>query len=209
MAYTKGQLENIVIGAANKYGVPPQIALAIAQHESGFRPEVNNAGLNKNGSTDWGLMQLNDITLKTYGITREQALDPVVNAEYAMKLLKSNLDRFGGDVDKAIWGYAAGPGNVKGTPPAAITNYQSFVKNYKPSANTGYEAYATVFPSQGGDWEGGGGGGGSALPEPGSEFSVVDGEGWDSSLIFGLDMEDPATMAAIGLLAVGAWLALK
>ncbi len=219
MAYTRGQLENIVIAAANKYGVPPQIGLAIAQHESGWNPAINNAGLNakvsggKNTTTDWGLMQLNDLVLQTYGITKEQALDPVTNADAAMRLFKSNLDRFGGDVDKAVWAYAAGPGNVKGTPPSSITSYQAYVKDYKPSSSTGYDSYANAFPSDTPGWEpsgSSGGGGGAVEPSGGSGGADGDWEGSDGPMFsMAIDFEDPATMAVLALLAIGAWVAFK
>lgn len=42
---------------------------------------------NRNGSTDWGLLQLNDGgTLQSLGITRAQALDPMTNLRAAKRL---------------------------------------------------------------------------------------------------------------------------
>jgi hypothetical protein len=202
MAYSTEQVKRILVSAAQKYNVDPKIVLAIAQHESGFRPGVNNAGLNKNGTTDWGLMQLNDITLKTYGLTPEQALDPVTNAEYGVRLLKSNLDRFGGDVDKAIWGYAAGPGNVKGTPPAAVVNYQNYVRNYKADPNiwnAPIDAPVEAGGGGGGGEDGSGGGGwenGSpSIPDAGNPVSF-DLAGEDTGLV---------VLAVLGV--VGIWIA--
>jgi soluble lytic murein transglycosylase-like protein len=37
---------------------------------------------------------------------------PVQNADGATRLLRQLLDRYGGDTQRALWAYNAGPGNV-------------------------------------------------------------------------------------------------
>lgn len=73
--------------SANKYGIPPQIALYIAYQESGFnflaRGDVVD-GL----PTSFGLFQLHNP--ERFGLTIEQALDPVVNIETAMKIMNED-----------------------------------------------------------------------------------------------------------------------
>jgi soluble lytic murein transglycosylase-like protein len=59
-----------------KYGVPPSLALAVAQHESGFNS--NAVGHNSNGTQDYGLMQINTINPKAFGIDGNP-LDPQAN----------------------------------------------------------------------------------------------------------------------------------
>jgi soluble lytic murein transglycosylase-like protein len=59
------------------YGIDPDLLRAIAQTESGMRPDVR--GKNQNGTTDWGLMQINDSTADTLKIPRSDLLNPTVS----------------------------------------------------------------------------------------------------------------------------------
>lgn len=70
---------------------------ALAMRESGGRPNVDNAGLNKNGSIDYGLWQINSIhepwLKKTFGWTMEDMRDPEKNfrAMWRMSQKGTNL----------------------------------------------------------------------------------------------------------------------
>ena len=57
-----------------------------AKFESHFDPGATN--LNRNGTQDTGLFQINDIWLSPCGLTREALLDPAANAKCALRVWK-------------------------------------------------------------------------------------------------------------------------
>jgi lysozyme C len=62
----------------------------IAELESGFNPAIDNRGMNKNGSVDWGLYQINDrFWFKSCGLTEKTALDPKENTRCARQVYKA------------------------------------------------------------------------------------------------------------------------
>ena len=73
--------------AGLRWGVPHNLLRAIARQESGLNASAVHA--NANGSTDWGLMQLNDTTLRALGLTTAQALLPDQAIPAAAQLLAS------------------------------------------------------------------------------------------------------------------------
>lgn len=82
--------------AAAYWGVPPLLARAIAQQESGMRADA--VGKNTNGSRDIGLMQINSWwlpTLKRYGISEADLYDPCKNAYIGNWILAQNIARHG------------------------------------------------------------------------------------------------------------------
>ncbi len=67
-------------------GMPnPGLMAQIAQGESGGRADLNNAGLNSDGSVDYGLWQINSI----HGKPVSGMLNPIQNALYAKEILSS------------------------------------------------------------------------------------------------------------------------
>ena len=88
MAYSKQQLERLWIQA----GGPPQVAeqmARIALRESGGRAHINNAGLNKNGSVDYGLWQINSV----HGYDPNKLYNPLYNAKAAVAVYKKQGPR--------------------------------------------------------------------------------------------------------------------
>lgn len=104
--------------------VPTALALAIIQHESAGNP--NAQGRNRT-STDWGLMQLNDSTLATYGITPQQALDPDTNIRVGVALLHRLYAKWG-DWRYAIAAYHMGSGAVQKVYPNVPQKSVSYIK---------------------------------------------------------------------------------
>ena len=114
---SKGKDETInkVIAAAQRNGVDPKLALAVAMHES---------HLNQNEGSDAGakgVMQLMPATARSLGVDINNEDQ---NIEGGVRYLKQMLDRFNGDVTKAVAAYNAGPGAVEkygGIPPYSET----------------------------------------------------------------------------------------
>lgn len=99
--------------AASTYKVDPWLLMAIAKTESSFNPNAVNKA-NKNGSTDYGLMQINSFwlkTLKQHNITKDDLLEPCVSIFVGAWILSENIKQFGYNID-GIGAYNA-PRNVK------------------------------------------------------------------------------------------------
>lgn len=110
---------NEVIAAANKYGVPPLLALAVMRQESGGR----QSAVSGKGAT--GLMQLMPATARELKV---DPTDPLQNIDGGVRYLAQQLKTFGSP-DLALAAYNAGPGKVrkfKGIPPYQET--QNYVK---------------------------------------------------------------------------------
>jgi hypothetical protein len=67
-------VRDIIVAAANQYGIPVDYALATAQRESGFNPRAKNPN-----SSASGLFQFINGTWKDYG--RGDVFDPYANAD--------------------------------------------------------------------------------------------------------------------------------
>ncbi len=65
-----------------KYPWNSRIMLAIMRAESGCNPNSDNTGLNRDGSNDKGLFQINSI----HGFSDAERLDPIRNIEIAFKI---------------------------------------------------------------------------------------------------------------------------
>ncbi len=90
--------------AAAKYNLPPELINAVIRAESNFKVRaVSSAGAR-------GLMQLMPATAKELGV--EDSFDIEQNIDGGAKYLRNMLDRFGGNVRKALAAYNAGPGTV-------------------------------------------------------------------------------------------------
>lgn len=85
--------------------INPQLVRAIAQQESGMR--ANAVNVNRNGTEDLGLMQINSSwlpKLARFGIRREHLFNACVNVYVGTWILASNIRQFGANW-KAVGAY--------------------------------------------------------------------------------------------------------
>src|SRR6188474_3166686 len=111
MPLTRADLQRMVELEAALQGVDPQMALAVAQQESGFDP----AARSPKGAV--GVMQLMPGTAKQLGV---DPADPADNITGGVKYLAQLSQRYAGDRAWTLAAYNAGPGVVdtyKGVPP--------------------------------------------------------------------------------------------
>lgn len=106
-----GDTSSLIQEAAARYQIDPRLVAAVAQTESGGNQEaVSPVGA-------IGVMQLMPDTAAGLGVN---PYDKKQNIEGGAKYLRQMMDTFGGDVQKAVAAYNAGPQAVKeynGIPP--------------------------------------------------------------------------------------------
>ena len=114
------EIEGLVQSNSAAQGVDPDLVRAIMANESAFNPNATST------TGAQGLMQLMPETAAALGVTN--SFDPSQNVSGGTRYLRSMLQRFGGDVTKAVAAYNAGPEAVEhygGVPP--YTETQSYV----------------------------------------------------------------------------------
>lgn len=82
--------------AASRYRVPVELLKAISTVESNGNPRATN--VNKNGSVDYGHMQINDWwlpKLEPFGISKASLLDPCINTHVGAWILAQNIAKHG------------------------------------------------------------------------------------------------------------------
>ena len=125
--------QHLVLEAAARYHVEPEIIKAIILAESGFNPKA----VSKVGAR--GLMQLMPRTAKLLGV--KDSFKPDHNIDAGVRYFKQLLDQFDGEIKLALAAYNAGSYNVKkygGIPPFRATRiYIEKVLKY-------YQAYQTT-----------------------------------------------------------------
>lgn len=124
------EIRRLAADAARRHGLDPDLVVAVAGVESGFRPTA----VSPKGAQ--GVMQLMPGTARDLGVT--DPLDPAANVDGGTRYLRDLLARFDGDLSKALAAYNAGPGAVarhQGVPPYRET--QDYVKKvlrrYRPA----------------------------------------------------------------------------
>ena len=83
--------------AADRYRLPPALLKAISRVESGGNPNAINCN-NKNGSCDYGHMQVNSgwlPILQRYGIDQQALFDACTNTYVGAWILAQNVHRLG------------------------------------------------------------------------------------------------------------------
>ena len=118
IAASPGDYETLIQKYAAQNSLDPSLVKAVIQTESGGNPRsVSGAGA-------MGLMQLMPANVKEAGLS--DPFDPEQNIAAGTKQLAGLLTQYHGDLDLALAGYNAGPGNVRkygGVPPFAETQH--------------------------------------------------------------------------------------
>lgn len=109
---TSEEVDSITDEASSLHGVPKQLLRAIIDNESDRTPDGKYIASGKSRvaghpSSATGLMQLIDSTAKSMGV--EDATDPKQNVMGGAKYLRSLMDRYNGDQEKALAAYFKGP----------------------------------------------------------------------------------------------------
>ena len=123
------ELKQYTYQQAKAYGISYELVLAIIYHESGFNASATH--LNTNGTTDWGLMQINDVCFtllnRQLGISgMGDLLDPYKGIQAGCAILAYHL-RYVGNENDALLRYQVGAGSyayykANGTVPRSYTN---------------------------------------------------------------------------------------
>lgn len=89
-------VEACLQAAAAKHSLNYLLLRSIAEQESSFNPIA--VGGNTNGSSDYGLMQINSTwlpTLRKFGVTQQDLFNPCINADVGAWILADNFRRMG------------------------------------------------------------------------------------------------------------------
>ena len=98
------KIEQMLREVSARYHVDPALIRAVIETESNW----NSSAVSRKGAL--GLMQLVPGTAQQLGINN--AFDPKQNLDGGVRYLRTLLERYNGDLDKALAAYNAGPGAV-------------------------------------------------------------------------------------------------
>jgi len=98
------KIEVMIREVSDRYRVDPALVRAVIQTESNW----NSRAVSRRGAQ--GLMQLVPGTAQQLGVNN--AFDPKQNLDGGVRYLHSLLERYNGDLDRALAAYNAGPGAV-------------------------------------------------------------------------------------------------
>jgi soluble lytic murein transglycosylase-like protein len=96
-------IQSTITQVANQYGVPPEIAIAVARRESNFNQNARGS------SGEVGMFQLMPATAGDLGVDPSNLNE---NIDGGIRYLRQQFDSFG-SWDLALAAYNAGPGNVR------------------------------------------------------------------------------------------------
>jgi len=102
-----------ITAAASRHHLDPRLLAAVAAQETGGPGSDSGRNIVGDGGHGHGVFQIDDRWHAFAGTAA--AMDPGQNADYAAGILSSNLQRYGGDVHKALSAYNAGSPDATGT----------------------------------------------------------------------------------------------
>ncbi len=118
---SRAEIDKYVDEMAKKHNVDPELIRAVIAAESGYNPTATS----RKGAQ--GLMQLMPGTAQQLGV--RDAYNAKQNLDAGVRYLRALLDKYNGDLDKALAAYNAGEGAVEragGVPP--IRETRNYVK---------------------------------------------------------------------------------
>jgi soluble lytic murein transglycosylase-like protein len=122
--YDSREFDSMIQEASSRYKVPEKLIRAVIKAESSFNPRAtSHAGA-------MGLMQLMPGTARDLGV--QDAYNPKENIMGGTRYLRELLDRYNGNIPKAVAAYNWGMGNLErgGPLPAETRNYVQQVTRY-------------------------------------------------------------------------------
>jgi len=97
----------------------------IAVHETGENPTLSH--YNKNGTTDHGMYQLNDVFLKAYNIQKWQAYDKYESTRVLKKIFENEYyPKYNGNIKLIISSYSYGPTWLANHPEGSSVLYNEY-----------------------------------------------------------------------------------
>lgn len=119
-----GRYNDVISAASERYSIPEPLIRAVIQQESDFREDA----VSKKGAQ--GLMQLMPGTADLLGV--EDTFDAEENIFGGTRYLRDLIDMYGGNLNKALAAYNAGPNRVGDTIPRIpeTVNYIRSVLDY-------------------------------------------------------------------------------
>ena len=181
-------IPQLITNTATAAGVPPALALQVAQQESSLNPSAIG------GKGELGLFQLMPSEAAALGVT--DPLDPIENTQGGVAYLAQLYAQFG-NWATALAAYNWGPSNVlKYGAAAAPASTQSYVASalsaagLSPPASSGADPYATAAPS--------------LLPDGSTDPST-----YDAASVLPAITVSPSPIYTIALLALGVYLGAR
>ena len=134
-----------ILDAAETYNIPLSLAFSLAYAESHFKPYASH--VNKNGSIDRGLFQLNSNAFPN--LTEEEFFDPKISALKGLKHLNFFLKTAGNEVT-ALAMYNAGAAKVSSNnTPHSTLDYVAAINSYRSAIDESFAKDVLVFLEQG------------------------------------------------------------
>ena len=127
-------LQMVYAIAAEENFYDPELIMGIIQQESRWDPNATSP------SGAMGLTQLMPLTAQDMGVAN--AYDPEQNIRGGIKYIKFLLNRYNGDVERAVMAYHAGPGTIESSGPRPIDQYYAtmvlgYYEDYEAKASMG------------------------------------------------------------------------
>jgi hypothetical protein len=124
-------LAAMAVAAARRHSLDPDLVQAVVAVESGFRPDA----VSPKGAQ--GLMQLMPATARALGVM--DSFDPASNLDGGTRYLRALIQRYDGDLKRALAAYNAGEGAVArhgGVPPypETMAYVRKVLQRAKPEA---------------------------------------------------------------------------
>jgi soluble lytic murein transglycosylase-like protein len=102
-------IQDLIIGEANRQGVPAAIALAVASRESGLQHTVAGGAVKRGAAGEIGIFQLMPGTAAALGVN---AFDLAQNVQGGVRYLRQMFEQFG-TWTLAVEAYNCGPGCIE------------------------------------------------------------------------------------------------